>query len=47
MAVMRNAIVHAYWRLDYEAIYEVISHRLNDFDEFARQLKDYLGSPGG
>lgn len=44
MAGMRNAIVHVYWRLDYEAIYDVISGRLGDFDEFARQVKDYLGS---
>lgn len=42
MAGMRNAIVHVYWRLDYEAIYKVISQRLEDFDEFARQVKNYL-----
>jgi len=42
MAGMRNAIVHVYWRLDYEAIYEVISQRLGDFDEFAKQVKGYL-----
>ncbi len=42
MAGMRNAIVHVYWRLDYGAIYEVISQRLGDLDEFARQVKDYL-----
>lgn len=42
MAGMRNAIVHVYLRLDYEAIYEVISRRLEDFDEFARQVKRYL-----
>jgi len=42
MAGMRNAIVHVYLRLDYAAIYEVISQRLADFDEFARQVRDYL-----
>ena len=42
MAGMRNAIVHVYWRLDYQAIYEVISQRLGDFDEFARQVQDYV-----
>lgn len=42
MAGMRNAIVHVYWRLDYAAIYEVISQRLDDFDEFARQVKRYV-----
>lgn len=42
MAGMRNTIVHVYWRLDYEPIYEMISQRLGDFDEFARQVKDYV-----
>jgi len=46
MAGMRNAIVHVYWRLDYEAIYKVISQRLEDFDEFARQVEDYLEKRG-
>jgi len=44
MAGMRNAIVHVYWRLDYDAIYEAITRRLGDFDEFARQVRDYLES---
>lgn len=42
MAGMRNAIVHVYLRLDYRAIYDVVSERLVDFDEFARQVKRYL-----
>ncbi len=43
MAGMRNAIVHAYWRLDYEAIYRAITEQLADVDEFARQVRAYLG----
>ena len=39
MAGMRNAIVHVYWRLDYEAIYRALTGRLVDFDEFARQVR--------
>lgn len=44
MAGMRNAIVHVYWRLDYRAIYETVTEKLGDFDEFARQVKGYLAS---
>lgn len=42
MARMRNAIVHVYLRLDYRVIYDVVSERPGDFDEFARQVKKYL-----
>ncbi|MDI6894694.1 MAG: DUF86 domain-containing protein [Bacillota bacterium] len=44
MAGMRNAIVGVYWRLDYQAIYETVTQKLGDFDEFARQVKRYLAS---
>lgn len=44
MAGMRNAIVHVYWRLDYQAIHRVLSEELGHFDEFARQVHDYLES---
>jgi len=43
MAGMRNAIVHVYWRLDYQAIYRVVTEQLTDFDEFARQVRACLG----
>jgi len=43
MVGMRNAIVHVYWRLDYEAIYRAITEQLADVDEFARQVQAYLG----
>jgi uncharacterized protein YutE (UPF0331/DUF86 family)/predicted nucleotidyltransferase len=46
MAGMRNAIVHVYWQLDYGAIYEAIAQRLEEFDEFARQVKGYLEGSG-
>ncbi len=41
MAGMRNAIVHVYWRLDYQAIHRAITEGLIDFDEFARQVRAY------
>lgn len=43
MVGMRNAIVHVYWRLDYEAIYRAVTGQLADVDEFARQVQAYLG----
>ncbi len=42
MAGMRNAIVHVYWRLDYQAIYQAVTEQLIDLDEFARQVRAYL-----
>jgi len=42
MAGMRNAIVHIYWRLDYEAVYRAVTRELVDFDEFTRQVQSYL-----
>lgn len=42
MASMRNAIVHIYWRLDYEAVYQALTKGLADLDEFARQVQSYL-----
>jgi uncharacterized protein YutE (UPF0331/DUF86 family)/predicted nucleotidyltransferase len=44
MAGMRNAIVHVYWRLDYQAIYRVVTEQLADFDEFARQVRAHVGA---
>ncbi len=40
MAGMRNAIVHVYWRLDYQVIYRAVTEQLADLDEFARQVRE-------
>ncbi|MDI6793271.1 MAG: DUF86 domain-containing protein [bacterium] len=42
MAGMRNAIVHVYWNLDYQAIYKAVTEKLTDFDEFARRVEEFL-----
>ena len=42
MAGMRNAIVHAYVNLDYQAIFEIVTRRLSDLDRFGRHVLDYL-----
>ncbi len=42
MAGMRNAIVHIYWKLDYTAIYQMLTERLGDFHEFSRYVWAFL-----
>lgn len=42
MAGMRNAIVHVYWNLDIEKIFEIIKDRLGDFEDFSRYILDYI-----
>ncbi len=42
MAGMRNAIIHVYWNLDDEEIYDLIKNRLSDFEDFARYIIQYL-----
>ena len=55
MAGMRKAIVHVYWRPDYQAVYRAVTEKLADgstelaevLDEFARQVQCYLGESEG
>jgi uncharacterized protein YutE (UPF0331/DUF86 family)/predicted nucleotidyltransferase len=42
MAGVRNAIVHAYVNLDYRGIYDLLTSRLPEFDEFGRHVLQYL-----
>ena len=42
MAGMRNAIVHVYWSLDYQKIFDVAKNHLTDFEDFARYILDYI-----
>jgi len=47
MAGMRNAIVHVYWNLDYEKIFEMIKNCLKDFEDFSRYILDYVEKDRG
>jgi len=38
MAKFRNLLVHLYWKVDDEKIYEILQSELDDFDEFIRQI---------
>ena len=42
MAGMRNAIVHVYWNLDYETVFETVKNRLADFEDFTRYVMEYI-----
>lgn len=42
MARFRNRLVHLYWEVDNEKIYEIIQNDLGDFAEFTRQITDFI-----
>jgi len=42
MGGMRNALVHDYLYIDEEQLFDAFENRLEDFDEFARQIVLYL-----
>jgi len=42
MVQFRNRLVHLYWDIDAEIIYEILQKNLADFDIFARHLLNYV-----
>jgi uncharacterized protein YutE (UPF0331/DUF86 family) len=34
----RNAVVHAYRKIDWSIVWDIVTNRLNDFREFAKQV---------
>jgi len=38
MAKFRNLLVHLYWKVNDEKIYEILQYKLVDFDEFIEQI---------
>ena len=43
MARFRNRIVHLYWDLDLDLVYEYLTGRLGDFDPYLAAIEKYLG----
>lgn len=43
MAKFRNRLVHIYWEIDENQIYDILSTRLKDFKKFLDQLAEFLG----
>lgn len=44
MARFRNRIVHFYWDMDLDEVYEIMTQRLGDFDQFLVAIERYLDS---
>jgi len=44
MAKFRNKLVHVYWDLDKEQIYQIIQNNLSDFDNFISIIAAYVNS---
>ena len=42
MAGLRNRLVHLYWEIDDELIYQYIQANLIDFDEFIKKVLEFL-----
>jgi uncharacterized protein YutE (UPF0331/DUF86 family) len=38
MARFRNLLVHMYWKIDYDRVYDVIAHDLDDLRAFSRRM---------
>jgi uncharacterized protein YutE (UPF0331/DUF86 family) len=45
MARFRNRLVHLYWIVDDEVVYETLQNNLGDFDRFARLVSHYVSGP--
>lgn len=43
MARFRNRMVHFYWEMDIEQVYEILVGRLADFDRYLAAIDGYLG----
>jgi uncharacterized protein YutE (UPF0331/DUF86 family) len=43
MARFRNRIVHLYWDVDLDLVYEYLTQRLDDFDAYLAHIEAYLG----
>ena len=44
MARFRNLLVHLYWQVNNQRIYEILTKELDDFDRFLDELGKYLES---
>ncbi len=43
MAKFRNRLVHLYWEVDDQQLYEILQNRLVDFKKFLDSLASFLG----
>ena len=45
MKGLRNLLVHDYWRINDEIVFDTVRQRLGDFDVFKREILSYLRKP--
>jgi uncharacterized protein YutE (UPF0331/DUF86 family) len=46
MVQFRNRLVHLYWEIHAEIIYEILQKNLGDFDIFVKHILSYMASQG-
>jgi len=44
MARFRNKLVHIYWEIEREIVYEIIGSHLKDLNEFLQMASDYIAN---
>ena len=44
MTSFRNRVVHLYWDVDDQIVYQTVQSNLGDLDRFAKLISDYLAS---
>ena len=42
MARFRNRLVHIYWETDLKLLYEIITNKLSDFDEYIKHIQKFI-----
>lgn len=42
MARFRNLLVHIYWKINYEAVYEIIRQNLSDLRQFSKAIASLI-----
>jgi len=42
MARFRNRLVHQYWKIDLETLYEILQNNLVDLEQFIKEIKEHL-----
>lgn len=46
MAKFRNRLVHLYWELNAEIVYQILQDHISDFDQFIKSVVEYLKERG-
>ena len=44
MARFRNKMVHMYWQIDLDKVYDILNNRLVDMHDYLKAISGYLGS---